>query len=498
MHTARRVQNATMIVAALVAVASACGSPSTAGDAADTTDVTHDRVSVDIAMPRDAMDTTDATLLDTGPRDAAVMDASPSLDAGDVARPFDDVPNGTDVRPLLDATSSDARVDGGSPDVTRSDGAVCVPSTFADPDAPARAACTFGPGAMVADTIGDATMARARIQHVILVMEENHSLDNMYGTTGHGIEGIPAGYTNPGTGTATVAPYHLTTGCPADIGHSTAAILAEWDNGRMDGFFRTDGMVAMGYYNDADHPFYTWAMTTFATSDRYFCGTLGATGPNRQFFYAAQASSTAPTLMAQLTGAGIAFYDYIVPSGQAFNNTYGTTFMSTRTRPYSQMVTDLASGALPAVSYVELGAGLEHPPYSVHTPEGTFRDLMTHVFASPVWSSTAVIFTYDEGGGFFDHVPPPSTCNPTTGATTDRLGIRVPAMVISPWARTAFVSHRVHSHTSVVRFVQLLHNLPALTRRDANSDAMLDLFDFGCPSFATPPAPLPAAHAPGC
>jgi phospholipase C len=70
--------------------------------------------------------------------------------------------------------------------------------------------------------------------------------------------------------------------------------------------------------------------------------------------------------------------------------------------------------------------------------------------------------------------------------------MRVPFTVISPWARSHFVSHRVHSHTSVLRFIELLHNLPALTGRDANSDALLDLFNFDCEALKKPPeAPQP-------
>jgi hypothetical protein len=122
----------------------------------------------------------------------------------------------------------------------------------------------------------------------------------------------------------------------------------------------------------------------------------------------------------------------------------------------------------------------------------------------------AILWTYDEGGGFFDHVPPPnSACvarpsDPPVGGNgvpdSDfyELGVRVPMVVISPYARAGYTSHVVQEHTAITRFIETVFNLPALTDRDANSDALLDMFDFGCPpAFLTPPA-APASGTGGC
>jgi phospholipase C len=114
--------------------------------------------------------------------------------------------------------------------------------------------------------------------------------------------------------------------------------------------------------------------------------------------------------------------------------------------------------------------------------------------------STALIWTYDEGGGFFDHVPPPHSCPPRDGTPgAERffeLGIRVPMVMISPWARPHHVSHVVHQTTSITRFIETIFDLPALTARDANSDALLDMLDFTCPM--PDPAPPPDAGHGGC
>ena len=116
--------------------------------------------------------------------------------------------------------------------------------------------------------------------------------------------------------------------------------------------------------------------------------------------------------------------------------------------------------------------------------------------------SSALFLTYDEHGGYFDNVAPPRAPVPDNiapmlgpgdvNATFDRYGVRVPAVVVSPFAKRHFVSHRVHDHTSIPRFIERRFGLPALTQRDAHANPMLEFFDFEHSSFARPPV-LPAA-----
>jgi phospholipase C len=122
--------------------------------------------------------------------------------------------------------------------------------------------------------------------------------------------------------------------------------------------------------------------------------------------------------------------------------------------------------------------------------------------ASPQWGRLAVFYTYDEAGGFYDHVPPPPACAPdavlpaltSTDVPGDfaRYGFRVPLIVASPWAKPHHVSHIVNDHTSILRLLELRFGLPSLTGRDANANGLLDLFDFTQPSFPAAPV-LPAA-----
>ncbi len=353
-----------------------------------------------------------------------------------------------------------------------------------------RDACGFTAGAKVAQTLEDAAAARAAIKHLIVVTHENRSMDHMYGTIGHGIEGFPATYTNLDASGKAVKPAHMTTFCPADISHSVASITAEWDNGKMDGFVKTDGLGAFGYYEPADHPFYSWLITTFAAGDHYFCSTLGATGENRRFLYGASANANgSANIVTELNAAKVDWGDYFVGSSPIYN-TFSLPANFPGAHPYAEFLPALDAGTLPSVVFLDTPSD-EHPPGSMRSGEGVIYDIVSHALASPLWPHLAIVFNYDEGGGFFDHVPPPPACPPTTSAADAPYtveGIRVPLMVISPYARKAYVSHVHHSHTSVTRLIELLHDLPAISARDANSDALLDMFDFECPDFVKAPA----------
>jgi len=125
------------------------------------------------------------------------------------------------------------------------------------------------------------------------------------------------------------------------------------------------------------------------------------------------------------------------------------------------------------------------------------RDLVTRVMESDLWARTAIIITYDEHGGFYDHVPPPEACAPgdhppdlgagSEAGAFDRLGFRVPLIVVSPYSRPGHVSDRVTDLSSVLRLVQARYLLPALTGRDANAWPLLDMFDFSSPALLDPP-----------
>jgi len=121
-----------------------------------------------------------------------------------------------------------------------------------------------------------------------------------------------------------------------------------------------------------------------------------------------------------------------------------------------------------------------------------------HAITSPQWQRLAIFWTYDEAGAFADHVAPPRGCLPLPARSPfTELGPRIPFVAISAWARRNYASHVPHDHTAMTRFIEAIFDLPALTARDANSDGLLDLFDFSCGRELSGPPP-PEVGSGGC
>jgi phospholipase C len=373
-----------------------------------------------------------------------------------------------------------------------------------DPFIQERGACSFATGARVSQTLGDTRGLRQAIGNVIVIVQENHSLDNLFGKTGHGIDGLPDGVTVPDRSGGRVAPFHLQQLCVADMPHGYNAIHQEYDDGQMDGFVRVGGRNVMGYYEDSDHPFYTWAATHFAFSDRYFSSVLGPTWPNRDYLFAGTSDGIretgeraleVPNLFDELDAALIPWANYNNGTHPPLETDLGWAPCMPQIKPFDELAGALAAGMLEPVVFVDTGEGVndEHPGESgIDRGERLVAQIVEQAFESPLWPRLALFMTYDEGGGFYDHVPPPPACRAAPSEVDfDRLGMRVPLTLISPYARTGYVSHQVHSHTSMLRFIQALFDLPALSARDANSDALLDLFDF-CKAPDLPPVDITA------
>ncbi|MFA7240984.1 MAG: alkaline phosphatase family protein [Sulfuricellaceae bacterium] len=139
----------------------------------------------------------------------------------------------------------------------------------------------------------------------------------------------------------------------------------------------------------------------------------------------------------------------------------------------SDFLAAIESGALPPVSfYKPLGLHNEHPGYAdVMTGEKHVADIIARIERSPMWPTTAIIVTYDENGGFWDHAAPPQG---------DRWGpgTRVPAIIISPYAKRGHVDHTLYDTTSILKFIETRHGLNPLGERDANANGLTGAFAF--------------------
>ena len=386
-----------------------------------------------------------------------------------------------------------------------------------------RASCEFKAGALPAETLGDkvAPGTTMPIDHFVLVMMENRSFDHYFQklkSLGMDADVAPDDFSNT-TITGKVETIHsMQQYCVADTTHGWAGVHKQVNGDKMDGFVTSnekegqDGARALGYLTPETAPMGYFLAQNFAISDRHFCGLQGPTWPNRMYFYASSSFGLTDNsltgedhdnLLEQMSKRGIDWHVYKT-------DTPGTSmFISTvlnntdRYTPLAQFFDDAKAGTLPSVSYVDPGLlgnearqSSQHPPANHQYGEQFFYDIVKAVTESPQWSRTALIITYDEHGGFYDHVVPPAACppddkQPLTGGDLgkfDHYGVRVPLLVVSPFAKKKFVSHVVTDHTSIVRLVQHRYQLPALSNRDANAEPILDMFDFDNPPFATPPA----------
>ena len=387
------------------------------------------------------------------------------------------------------------------------------------------------PGSLPYPKLPAGTDTIPQIEHIVVVMMENHSFDNRVGMLRRpGVDGFRLCHgrptaTNPYPSGQIQHAFRMPTTCqlPSRPSQEWTASHNAYDNGRMDGFVSTPidpltteivGGVAMGYWQHEDQPFYYSLYRHFPIADRYFSSVLGQTFPNRRYLLAAtsigQVNDTLPnltdypangTIFDQLDAHGITWKDYFttLPSVELFPPLY---FKNTGKKvvPIAGFFTDAAAGTLPGYCLVEpdYGTQSEENPQNIAVGEEFAAKVVNALINGPAWDRTLLLLTYDEHGGYYDHVPPPPAIPPDSIAPAvpagesaydgfGRYGFRVPFAVVSPWARRHHVSHRVYDHTSILKLVETKWNLPALTFRDANATAMLDMLDLRRPSFASPP-----------
>jgi phospholipase C len=327
----------------------------------------------------------------------------------------------------------------------------------------------------------------------------------------------------------------------------------------------TNGLRAMGYYDGNDLNYYYYMASQFATSDRWFSPVMSRTQINRMYMLSAtsqghvypltttESQLTAQPIFEALQNAGVTWRIYVHPNPVAESYptvscaaldtrpkclfelsylnmfTYGNEVvddpvLSPNLVPVSQFATDAANGTLAQFSFIEPASapGLdEHPSDYDPTPhqpapccsiqEGAnfASGIIDSLMNSPSWIDSAMLFTYDEFGGFYDHVPPqPATppgdilqptdllpgdvCTVVSGPTCsfDYTGYRVPLMVVSPYSKKNYVSHQVADLTAMLKLVESRFGVPPLTARDAAQiDMSKEFFDFVNVPWATPPTP---------
>lgn len=412
------------------------------------------------------------------------------------------------------------------------------------------------------------------INHIVFMVEENRSFDHYFGKlndyrTANGlpadVDGLPANASNPSfDGTSTVKSFHMQSMCVENPSPSWNESHFDWNRynptapiATLDGYVFTaahdaqtnippfhdvQGIRAMGYYDGNDLPYYYFMASTFATSDRWFSPLMSRTQPNRMYLVAGTSAGhaypltknepplTNKTIFQLLDERGISWKIYITdypPLGDETTTAMFSFFSKHQDKivPISQYFTDVAKGQLPQVAMIDPGftSGRdEHPAIDPTVPQGSVQagssyvsSVINSLMGSISWEDTVFILTFDEGGGFYDHVPPQPAVSPdgmpasdllpgdvclgSTGANCDfnHTGFRVPLIVVSPFTKPNYVSHTVMDYTAILKLIETRFGLPSLTKRDAAQPDMTEFFDFvNAPSSVPPFTPTQPTNGP--
>src|SRR5215208_597779 len=311
-----------------------------------------------------------------------------------------------------------------------------------------------------------------RIKNIIIFVQENHSFDSLFA-------GFPGANSQP-------AGRACSDALQKDPPHRHADALLP-DSATSD--------EARCSYTEAAAPNYWKAARAFTLCDNYFSEIRGPSHPNFLMLIAGQSPIIdppspsdvcpefcldIPVLPHQLDRRGLTWRDY----GGIF-----TSIKSLVGRPEvmnfhdEQFFADAAAGALPNVAWLNSGflpdfyTKSGHPPGSLCGGENYAVEVLNAVMGGPQWSSTALFLVWDDWGGFYDHVDPPVVETWQDG-TPARYGHRVPCIVMSPYARPGYVSHALHSHVSLLHFIERVFGLKPLTARDAHASDLMACFDF--------------------
>lgn len=374
-----------------------------------------------------------------------------------------------------------------------------------------------------------------KIQHIVFIVKENRSFDQYFGAywswLNHGNPPPNPYFTTTGIlSTGAIVPLGRTPDAtPNDICHSWKCFIPMLDYGKMDHFdieptcVQNGGLMCLTQMQQPDIPNYWAYASNFTLSANFFSSIHGSSFPNHLYSISASsgglidqgllnggravgcespqggtadfldengnATKQFPcfdinTLGDLLTTAGVNWTSYAPPhiifnAYTAINHIYNTDQWQQHVATYTNFATDAAAGKLPAVSWLVANGESEHPPFSACYGENWTVQQINAIMQGPDWPTTAIFLTWDESGGFYDHMSPPVE-------DVFGLGQRLPMIIISPYSIPGNISTTQYEHSSVLKFIEERFNLPSLNGRDVQANDMLDSFNFN----QTPNPPL--------
>ncbi|MEM3675599.1 MAG: alkaline phosphatase family protein [Thermoplasmataceae archaeon] len=347
------------------------------------------------------------------------------------------------------------------------------------------------------DATSTSNFTKTPIKHLVVLMMENHSFDNLFGVyplteAGKAANGVSIPYNllnHPSSpGLAMVPNGTFSTPDPYE---GYMQYHEDWNNGRMNGFENGSGQSSL-YYFGVNQTALEWDIAmNYALADNYFSSTLSETLPNRLYsiagfspvsqdqLYPPPFVTYGETILGEMSYYNVSWSYYFlnpVLGIDPLDFVYGINSHLQHIGTWGNFISEVSNGTLPDVSWVSPISGgaffySQHPPDNILSGEIWMYYIINAIMNSPLWNTTAIMITYDEGGGYYEQVAPPQIAG-------QQLGFRVPFIIVSPYAKEDYVSNTLLTHTSILAFIDYNWNMPPLNRLVAESNIPLDMFDF--------------------
>ncbi len=360
-----------------------------------------------------------------------------------------------------------------------------------------------------------------QIDHVIVLMMENRSFDHYLGSLklleGLEVDGLTGDESNLDLSGDPQGVFALQIDCQADPPHGWSSSHNQFNDGANDGFVaehaarvgEEEGVEVMGYYTRDDLPISYALADAYALPDAWFCSVMSSTWPNRFYGHAGTSdgqknnefpldgSFSFKTVYNALDEAGLdwAYYYTDLP----FIGLFKDHWDATRIHLIEDFIQDALDGNLPPFTWIDPGFSYndDHPPHHPGLGQMFLAMIYEALAQSPLWERCLLVITYDEHGGFYDHVAPPTVDDDHAEDGFDQLGFRVPVLVVGPWVKPG-VNSTLFDNTSTLKYVCDRFGLEPWTARIAGANSIEALLDADRMAAGEPlsPVALPAFEVP--
>jgi phospholipase C len=362
-------------------------------------------------------------------------------------------------------------------------------------------------------TAPGSSIGNSPIKHIVVIIPGRHSFDNYFGTFPNA-DGFPVGVklpTNPFNPyeSTSIEPFHL-----ENIGHykpsdDPEAYRLSFNNGSMNAFVyaqrdnSSNERNVMGYFDNRDIPYYWEFATEYVLAQRFFSPSMRSDLSNSLYVISGEpypklqnvpagGLQVNSTIFDQLESNKISWKVYVENYGEIGNlsseeiavvhnnipilgiprftdNQSLTPHIDDLTKYFS----DIRNSTLSAVTYIYFTNSNDSPSTKVVSSQELVANLVYSLMRSNYWNNSAVIVAHNEPGGWYDHVSPPMNNN-----TNELYGFRVPAIIISPYAKKGFIDNTLYDASSILRFIEYNYNISAIGKRDGMANNMLNAFNF--------------------